>query len=98
MGGSPAEPTLGSRKYRQVRGRGGNTKLRVLKDEYINVSDTKGKTIKTKILEVVHNPSNVDYDRRGVLTKGAVVKTELGEAKISSRPSRGIISGILIEK
>ena len=55
-------------------------------------------TVKTKILEVVHNPSNVDYDRRGVLTKGAVVKTELGEVRISSRPSRGIISGILIEK
>jgi small subunit ribosomal protein S8e len=58
-----------------------------------------GKSSKTKLLRVVRNPANVDYQRRGVITKGAVVETELGQARVTSRPGQdGVINAILLEK
>ena len=62
----------------------------------IEVSDKNKKTIKTKIIKVVRNPANKDYERRGVLSKGAFVETELGIARIISRPGQnGSINAIL---
>ncbi|MHA1475907.1 MAG: 30S ribosomal protein S8e, partial [Promethearchaeota archaeon] len=40
-----------------------------------------------------------DYNRRNILTKGAIVKTKLGLVKITSRPGQtGQINGKLLEK
>jgi len=56
-----------------------------------------GKTEKTEITRVVRNGANVDFNRRGVITKGAEVETELGLAKVTSRPGAdGIINAVLI--
>lgn len=62
------------------------------------MSDPKAKrTLKVKIDEVVKNPANVDYNRRGVITRGTVVKTELGNVRVTSRPGQnGVINGILV--
>jgi small subunit ribosomal protein S8e len=39
----------------------------------------------------------VDYDRRGVITKGAEIETSLGIARVTSRPGNdGVINAILI--
>src|SRR5881296_1264151 len=54
---------------------------------------------KSKLLRVIRNPANVDYQRRGVITKGAIVETELGQARVTSRPGQdGVINAILLEK
>ncbi|MCK4384091.1 MAG: 30S ribosomal protein S8e, partial [Candidatus Lokiarchaeota archaeon] len=38
-----------------------------------------------------------DLNRRHILTKGAVVETELGNARITSRPGQhGTLNGILM--
>jgi small subunit ribosomal protein S8e len=51
------------------------------------------------ILDVVRNPANPDYNRRGVITKGTIIRTEKGLAKIVSRPGQyGSLSAILIEE
>jgi small subunit ribosomal protein S8e len=43
------------------------------------------------------NAASKDLNRRHILTKGAVVETELGNAKITSRPGQhGTLNGILI--
>ena len=65
-----------------------------------SVTDPKsGKTEKTEITRVVRNGANVDYNRRGVITKGAEIETALGLAKVTSRPgSDGIINAVLITK
>jgi small subunit ribosomal protein S8e len=79
---------------------GGITKTKALSANIASVTDPKtGKTQKTKILRVVKNPANVDYNRRGVITKGAEIETELGTAKVTSRPGKdGIVNGIITAK
>ena len=99
-GSFPAETTLGEPKRRNTRGRGGKMKTKVLSDKFASVTDPKsGKTEKTEILRVVKNRANVDYNRRGVITKGAEIETGLGLARVTSRPGRdGAINAILIGK
>jgi small subunit ribosomal protein S8e len=88
---------MGEQKRKVARGRGGNLKLKILREKQVCVTDPKtGKTEKTEIVRVVKNPANIDYDRRGVITKGAVVDTPLGQARITSRPGQhGILNAIL---
>ncbi len=95
-----AETIIGEPKRKTTRGYGGNTKIKVLTDKFASVTDPKtGKTAKTEILRVARNPANVDYNRRGVITKGAEIETGLGLARVTSRPgSDGIINAVLISK
>ncbi len=97
-GSFPAETTLGLRKITQHRGTGGYIKTKALTGKRVSVSDPKtGKTEYTEISRIVNNPANVDYDRRGVITKGTVIETELGLARVTSRPGQhGLINAILI--
>ncbi len=99
-GGFPAETILGEPKRKVTRGMGGNTKIKVLTDKFASVTDPKsGNTEKAEITRVVKNAANVDYNRRGVITKGAEIETSLGLAKVTSRPgSDGIINAVLISK
>jgi small subunit ribosomal protein S8e len=61
-----------------------------------NVSDSNGKATNSKILRVKKSPANKDYERRGVITKGAVVETEAGEAVVTSRPTDdGVVNAVL---
>jgi small subunit ribosomal protein S8e len=98
QGTFPAETLVGERKRKVARGRGGNAKIKLLSEKQVCVTDTKtGKTEKTEILRVIRNPANVDYDRRGVVTKGAVVETPRGHARITSRPGQhGVLNAVLI--
>jgi len=96
----PAETILGEPKKKIVRGRGETTKIKALSDKYACVTDPKGgKTEKVEIMRVVRNPANIDYDRRGVITKGAVIETSLGLARVTSRPGQhGVIDAVLISE
>jgi small subunit ribosomal protein S8e len=100
QGGFPAETILGEPKRKISRGYGGNQKVKVLSDKYASVTDPKsGKTEKAGITRVVKNQANVDYNRRGVITKGAEIETSLGLARVTSRPGNdGIINAVLISK
>jgi small subunit ribosomal protein S8e len=99
-GAFPAETILGEPKRKAARGRGGKIKIKALSDKYASVTDPKsGKIEKTEILRVVRNPANIDYNRRGVITKGAEIETSLGLAQVTSRPGKdGIINAVLIAK
>ena len=94
------ETKIGERKVKKQRARGGNIKLKLLSVEKINISDPKtGKTKRVKILSVKENPANPHYARRNIITKGAIVETETGLAKITSKPTQhGIVNAVLIEK
>ena len=96
----PAETILGEPKKKIVRGRGETIKIKALSDKNVCVTDPKGgKTEKVEITRVVKNPVNIDYDRRGVITKGAVIETSLGLARVTSRPGQdGIINAVLIRE
>jgi len=99
MGSDPAETIVGEPRVTKKRGRGNNIKLRALSVNSVNVTDpATGKIQKTEIRSVVKNPANVDYQRRGVITKGAVLETPLGQAIVTSRPGQhGIINAVLIQ-
>jgi small subunit ribosomal protein S8e len=95
----PAETTLGKNKSKIIRKHGGNEKIRLLAVNQANISDSSGKTAKVEILRVIKNPANVDYDRRGVITKGTMIATPLGTARVTSRPGKdGIVNAILVSK
>jgi small subunit ribosomal protein S8e len=54
---------------------------------------------KLKILNVTKNTANKDYERRGVISKGALLETDLGVARVVSRPGQeGLVNAILIGK
>jgi small subunit ribosomal protein S8e len=97
MGGLPTETLAGKTKQRITRGFGGIPKVKLAQADWAVVTNkTTGKTSKTKLLRVVRNPANVDYQRRRVITKGAIIDTELGQARVTSRPGQdGVINAIL---
>jgi small subunit ribosomal protein S8e len=60
---------------------------------------TKGKAKKVKILNVLESPDNRHYARENIITKGAIISTELGKAKVTSRPGQnGSVNAVLLEK
>lgn len=98
-GSQATETIVGEKKLRFKSAYGGNKKLRLLAASYANVVDKKtGKAEKQKIIQVLQNPSDVDLDRRGIITKGAIIETEKGKARVTSRPGQnGVVDAIALE-
>jgi small subunit ribosomal protein S8e len=97
--GYSIEPLVGPGSRRPIRRRGGHISAGVIFADFANVSDGSGKATKSKILRVKKSPANRDYERRGVITKGAVIETEAGEAVVTSRPtSDGVVNAVLSSK
>jgi small subunit ribosomal protein S8e len=97
--GFAIEPLVGSGQSRPSRLRGGSTSVGVVFAEVANVSDQAGKTSRSKILRVKRSPANRDYERRGVITRGAVIETEAGEAEVTSKPTDdGVVNAVLTKK
>ena len=96
----PAETVVGEHRTKTDRRRGANTKVRLVSTKYVNVSDlSTGETKKTEILRVLKNPSNVDYDRRGVITKGTILETSLGTVRVTSRPGQdGVLNAVAVSE
>ncbi|MCX8193386.1 MAG: 30S ribosomal protein S8e [Nitrososphaeria archaeon] len=99
-GGDPALTLIGQRKVKVKRARGGGVKYSLASDQYANVYNTEtGKAQKVKILRVISNRANRDFERRGILTRGAVIETEIGKARVTSRPGQdGVVNAILIKE
>lgn len=97
LGGDSALTHIGNRRLRNKRVRGGNSKKSLLSGDFVLVSNG-GKVEKMKILAVESNPANIHYTRRNIMTKGAIVKTEKGSVKITSRPGQGgLIQGVFVK-
>jgi len=97
--GFAVEPTVGAEEIWSIRVRGGGFKFRLRRSEFANVVDeSTGKSVRAKILGVVSNPASRDYARRRVITRGAIIETEIGEAKVTSRPSQhAVVNALLIK-
>ncbi len=99
LGRYPSETKLGEKKAVALGTMGGNIKRRLLADEYANVVGKDGKFKKVKITTVVENPANPHFVRRNIMTKGAIIRTEAGNAVVTSRPGQhGSINAALIEE
>ncbi|UCH57722.1 MAG: 30S ribosomal protein S8e [Candidatus Bathyarchaeota archaeon] len=99
-GNAPIETEHGDTVRKIESGRSGIEKAKLVKETYVNVSDpSSGRAERLEILSVVENPANVDYNRRGVITKGTIVRTERGLARIVSRPGQdGVLNAVFYEE
>jgi small subunit ribosomal protein S8e len=96
----PNEAVVGTTEMVSRRTRGNNFKFALESAEFANVSDTLSKTTKRlKIIRVIKNPANKDYERRGVISKGALFETEEGIAKVVSRPGQnGSVNAVFVRR
>ncbi len=98
LAGFPANTKLADgKKAQHKRNRGGSQREALLTVKQMNVADKQGKSQKTEIVNVVENPANANLVRRNVITKGCVVETKLGRARVTSRPGQeGTVNGVLV--
>jgi len=100
LGRYPTFTKLGEEKRKTIKIKGGGIKIRLFYGNYANVFVPKeNKTKKVKIEAVLKNPANPQFVRSNIITKGTIIKTEIGLAKVTSRPGQdGVINAILIEE
>ncbi|ABR54861.1 ribosomal protein S8e [Methanococcus vannielii SB] len=87
-------------KRKIVRCRGANLKVKLEKTNYANVFDQVNKVCKKVLVtKVIDNKANKHYIRRNVITKGAIIETEMGKAKVTSRPGQdGVVNAVLLSE
>ena len=98
MSSAPTETILGEALIKTQIVRGGNEKTRLLRYNFANVTNPSTKeTKKVEISKVIKNPANPDYNRRRIITKGTIIETPLGQAKVTSRPGQdGVVNAVLV--
>ena len=80
---------------RKVRGKNVKTAIKTINTVNL-IIDSKAKRV--KILKVLENSTNNDYQRRGVISKGAILETAEGKCRVMSRPGQhGIVNAVLIK-
>ena len=94
----PNEALMGDQVTVTRRTRGNNKKTSLKTANVVNLVLADGKIKSSEIVRVLENQTNNDYQRRGVITKGAIVETEDGKCKILSRPGQdGTLNGTLLK-
>lgn len=98
LGREPTFTRIGDEARKMLRVTGGNTKAVLMRAESANVYVPAEKVTKNvKIQTVKENPSNPHYVQRNILGKGTVILTELGEARVTSRPGQdGVVNAVLL--
>jgi small subunit ribosomal protein S8e len=98
MGRLPTLTKLGKTKNKVIQTKGGGRKIRLLTSTIANLLDPKtNKYTKAAIETVVETPANRHFARRNIITKGTIIQTDKGKAKVNSRPGQdGIINAVLI--
>lgn len=98
QGGEFAATTLGDAEVRPKDVRGKATKQVVKRTHTVNLS-VDGETETATIENVVENPANPDFVRRDILTKGTIVETDQGRARVTSRPGQdGTVNAVLLDE
>ena len=94
----PNEALMGEQETATRKTRGNNRKIALKTVSHVNLVLPDTKIKRTKIIRVLENQTNNDYQRRGVITKGAILETEDGKCKVVSRPGQnGMINAILVK-
>jgi len=100
LGSLPVYTKIEKEKKVIKKTKGGNFKIKSYSAEFANVLDKKtNQTRKVKILDVIEHLDNPLLTRGKIITKGCVIKTEIGNARVTSRPSQhGLVNALLVEK
>ena len=95
--GFEANTALAETKKKKTRMLGGHYKSKLMASNIVNLTDKSGKVQKTVIKNVSDNPANKHLSRRNIMTKGAIIDTDLGKARVTSRPGQdGVVNAVLI--
>ena len=98
LSGSPFTATkLGEREIKKLTvGRGSTFKVKLKHALFANIKTKEGMK-KVKIRNVLESPANRNYARQNLLTKGTIIDTEAGKAKVTNRVGQdGVVNGILV--
>jgi|TARA_B100001964_G_C14234742_1_gene601855 small subunit ribosomal protein S8e len=98
LGREPALTKLEKKRAIYIRTMGNNRKARLLGINTANLFDPKAKKYEQiKIKTILENPANRHFVRRNIMTKGTIIDTEKGKARITSRPGQdGTVNAVLI--
>lgn len=98
LGNLPSFTKLRKKTVKVVRTMGNNKKRVLLSGDIANVYNPKEKKYeKLKIENILESPANRHFVVRNVITKGTIIKTEKGKARITNRPGQeGNINAVLI--
>ena len=97
IGRHPTETQVGEPRFRTVDVRGNGEKTRALATDVASVS-TGEETVTAEITDVIENDANPNYVRRNIITKGALIDTSEGTARVTSRPGQtGQVNAVLLE-
>ena len=97
LGGESTETQVGEQKLKVVDTQGNTTKFRAVTTDVASVADG-GDVVEATIDNVAENPSNPNYARRNIITKGAVLETSEGRARVTSRPGQdGQVNAVAVE-
>ena len=98
IGRLPTLTRIGKQNVKVIKTKGDSRKMKVLVAQVANVLDPKTKKfVKSPIKTVDECPANRHFVRRNILVKGAVIMTEAGKAKVTSRPGQdGTVNAVLI--
>lgn len=98
LGSAPTETQVGEHKLKVVETHGGNTKVRAIETNVASIATDDG-VESAAIEDVVENASNPNYVRRNIITKGAVIETDSGRARVTSRPGQdGQVNAVLLDQ
>jgi len=97
LGRESTETQVGEDKRKTVDTRGNTQKVRAIDVETANVATDDG-AVAAGIENVAENPSNPNYARRNIITKGAILDTSEGKVRVTSRPGQdGQVNGVLVD-
>ena len=97
LGRQPTETQVGEPRFKTVDVRANAEKVRALATDVASVN-IDGETVSADINDVVENAANPNYVRRNIITKGAVIDTTEGDARVTSRPGQtGQVNAVLLE-
>lgn len=100
LGRESANTKIGEEKKVEISVRGNENKIRLLSTNSVNITDPEtGDSEKAEIKSVLKNPADPHLARRNIITKGAVIDTSIGKARVTSRPGQEqVLDAVLLER
>jgi len=97
-GSEASLPRVGAVETQVKKLRGGGEKTHLVQGNVVNLFDPKTKKYTKATAKIVtDNKANRQFVRRNVLTKGSVIETDKGKARVTNRPGQeGSINAVLV--
>ncbi len=98
VGGTFTATKIGKEDMRRVKHKRGNVrKIKLKTAKFVNVLTKGGKMQKVAMRTVLETPDNRHHARQNIVTKGAIVDTEIGKVKVTNRVGQdGVVNAKLL--